>query len=275
MRITIASGKGGTGKTFVALNLAFSLQDEVNLVDCDVEEPNLHLFLKPTITQEDRVYQMVPKVEEEKCNQCKKCVLVCAYHALTLLNEKILIFPELCHGCRSCLLFCPQKAILEEYRELGVVEKGIRGKIHFYQGRLNIGEALAPPVIQYLKKRWEWKGYTILDSSPGTSCPVIETVKGSDYIILVTEPTPFGLHDLKLALGMCRLLEQKVGLIINRCDIGDKSVLEYAQKEHLPVLLSIPYHERIAKSYAQGEILVENDPYFQSLFQSLWSRIRR
>lgn len=273
MNVTVASGKGGTGKTLVALNMACSQGEEIHVVDCDVEEPNLHLFLHPQITHQEKVFLPVPEVNKERCTGCRKCAEVCAFNAIAVFLEEVVIFPELCHGCRSCILFCPQKALQEGKRELGMIEQGRQGNISFYQGSLNTGEALAPPIIRYLKKRWTRKGSTILDAPPGTSCPVVETVKGSDYVLLVTEPTPFGLHDLDLSVQLCQKMGLKVGLVINRSDIGDNGVNQFAKREGLPVLLTIPYQEEIARSYAQGRILVKEDAVWKRRFQDLWQGI--
>lgn len=273
MMISVASGKGGTGKTFVALNLAISLQREVHLVDCDVEEPNLHLFLKPHIATRESVCTVVPEVLGDGCTLCKRCVEVCSFNAISLLNDKICIFPELCHSCGSCILFCPEGVLKERQREIGVRERGYRGEISFYQGILNPGEPLAPPLIRSVKRRWERRGDTILDAPPGTSCPVVEAIRGSDYVVLVTEPTPFGLHDLRLAVLMCRKLEIPCGIVVNRSTIGDDRVSEYARREGVPILLSIPYEEEIARTCARGEILVEEHPYWRGSFLTLFKRI--
>lgn len=274
MKISVASGKGGTGKTFVALNLAVSLNEEIHLVDCDVEEPNLHLFLKPHISEREDVFVAVPEVLGEECSQCKRCVEVCAFHAISLLNGRLCIFEELCHSCGACILFCPKNVLKARGRPIGVRERGYRGKVMFYQGILNPGEPLAPPLISSVKERWERSGDSIFDAPPGTSCPVVETIKGSDYVLLVTEPTPFGLHDLELAVLMCRRLEIPCGLVINRSTIGDERTREFAEREGLPILLSIPYDEEIARTCAKGEILVEEHLYWREPFLNLWKRIR-
>lgn len=275
MIVTVASGKGGTGKTLVALNLACSLSQPVHLVDCDVEEPNLHLFIKPEINQREKVFLPVPQIQKNSCDGCKRCAEVCAFNAITVFHEEVVIFPELCHGCRACIIFCPQQAAQEAERELGEVERGDRKNISFYQGSLNTGEALAPPIIRFLKERWERPGWTILDAPPGTSCPVVETLKGSDYVLLVTEPTPFGLHDLDLSVQLCQQLGLKAGLVINRSDIGPDQVSAFAQERGLPVLMTIPFQKEIASLYAQGGILVEEVSLWKERFQTLWQRIQQ
>jgi len=202
MIISVASGKGGTGKTLVATSLALSLKDrdKVQFLDCDVEEPNAHVLLKPVITSSKSVYIPVPKVDEDKCTYCGKCAQVCAYHAIAVLGEHVLTFPQLCHGCGACSYLCPENVITEEGREGGVVEWGHSDGIEFAHGKLNVGEAMAPPVIRKVKEQASNNGVVIVDAPPGTSCPVVESIKGSDFCILVTEPTPFGLHDLMLAV---------------------------------------------------------------------------
>jgi MinD superfamily P-loop ATPase len=203
MIVSIASGKGGTGKTLVATSLAFSLKGKhrVQLLDCDVEEPNDHIFLKPVITRREAVSIPVPEINEAKCSHCGLCAEVCAYNALAVLPDRVMVFPELCHGCGACSYLCPEKAISEVGRETGVVELGQADGIDFVQGRLDVGEAMPSPVIRRVKEKARPDGVVIIDAPPGTSCPVVESVKGSDFCLLVTEPTPFGFNDLVLALA--------------------------------------------------------------------------
>ena len=208
MIISIASGKGGTGKTLVATNLALSVakQGKVQFLDCDVEEPNAHIFLKPVFSRREQVCIPVPSIDEKKCTYCGKCSEVCAYRAIAVLKSRVLVFPELCHGCGACSYLCPEDAISEEYRETGIVEIGSSNGIEFIHGKLTIGEAMATPVIREVKKHIDTEKIDIIDVPPGTSCPVVEAVKGSDYCVLVTEPTPFGLNDLVLAVEMVKSL---------------------------------------------------------------------
>jgi MinD superfamily P-loop ATPase len=273
--IAIASGKGGTGKTTVAVNLAWTLAGlgrAVQYLDCDVEEPNGHIFLKPEITTSEAVGILVPVVEESACTGCRKCSEVCEFHAIAVL-EKALIFPELCHGCGGCTLACPSGAIREQERTIGVVEIGHRERINFVQGRMNVGEPMAPPVIRAVKKKSITEGVAIFDAPPGTSCPVVTTVRNTDYIVLVTEPTPFGLHDLTLAVEMIRKLGVRHGVVINRADSGDLRVREYCAKEGIPVLVELPDDRRVAEAYSRGEMAVQALPEWKMKFSNLWSRL--
>ena len=199
MKIAIASGKGGTGKTTIATNLALSL-DNVQLLDCDVEEPDSHIFLNMKLQKIEEVSISIPKVDKQKCDFCGDCAKFCQYHALAVVKNEVLFFSDLCHGCGGCTLVCPKNAIIEEKRVIGIIEGANNGNLEFYQGLLNIGEAMATPIIGTLKSKIKKKKTAILDSPPGTACPVIETVNETDFTILVTEPTPFGLHDLQLAV---------------------------------------------------------------------------
>jgi len=270
MIVAIASGKGGTGKTTVAVSLALSLTEPVCLLDCDVEEPNCHLFLKPEITRREAVGVAVPLVDEKKCDGCGKCAQVCQYNALAVLKNGVLVFAELCHGCGGCALACPSRAITEGSREVGVVETGRAGRVLFVHGRLRVGEALAPPLIRAVKKCTAHDMANIIDAPPGTSCAVITAIRDSDYVILVTEPTPFGLHDLRLAVAVVRQLGISFGVLINRADSGDDRVGKYCREEDIPVLLEIPDDRRIAEAYSRGVPLVEALPEYRARFAKLW-----
>jgi MinD superfamily P-loop ATPase len=273
MIISIASGKGGTGKTTVAINLALSIEQDVSFLDCDVEEPNAHIFLKPEIIKTEPVTIPIPRVDKTKCDFCGKCARVCAYNAIVVLDKHILVFPNLCHGCGGCTLFCPKNAISEIEREIGVIESGRAGKINFAQGRLNISEAMATPIIRKLSKFAFDSSTTIIDAPPGTSCPMIEAVKKSDFCILVTEPTPFGFNDLLLAVEVLKQLKIPFGVIINRADIGDKKVEEYCQKENVPVLMRIPFNREIAMAYSKGEPMIRVLPEYKKDFQICFDKI--
>jgi len=271
--ISIASGKGGTGKTTVATNLALSLDTDVQLLDCDVEEPNAHLFIHPVLKKSETITTPVPVVDEEKCNLCKKCSEICQFKAIVVISETVLTFPELCHSCGGCMEVCPEGAISETGRELGIIESGHRNGLEFIHGRLRVGEAMSPPLIKKVRSFTRPDRLTIIDAPPGTSCPVIAAMKDVDFILLVTEPTPFGLYDLKLAVGAVNILKIPCGLVINRSDIGDEKVKEYATEEGLPVLMEIPFDRRIAETYSRGEALVEVMPEWKEKFLELYHQI--
>jgi len=276
MVISVASGKGGTGKTLVATSLALSLKDshKVMLLDCDVEEPNDHILMKPEITSSEPVLIPVPKVDEAKCTYCGKCAQVCQYHAIAVLGNHVLTFPQLCHGCGACSYLCPEKAISEEPRQTGVVEWGHSDGIGFVHGKLTIGEAMAPPVIRKVKQQASNEGTVIIDVPPGTSCPVVEAIKDSDFCLLVTEPTPFGLNDLVLAVETVRQLNIPCGVVLNRAGVGDAGVEEYCRKENIPILLTIPLDTEIARLYSRGITLVNGMPEWKERFLTLFERIR-
>ena len=271
MIISIASGKGGTGKTTVAVNLAMSLNEQVQLLDCDVEGPNAHLFIQPAIDHSETVMVSVPAVNTEKCTLCGKCSDLCQFKAIAVVPDvSILTFPELCHGCGGCWAVCPENAISEGAREVGILDSGNTDRVSFVQGRLRIGEAMAPPLIQEVRRKADPNRLTIIDAPPGTSCPVISAIRGSDVVVLVTEPTPFGLHDLKLAHAAVRFLGIPAGLIVNRVGIGDDEVLGYAEAEGLPVLMEIPFDRRVAEAYARGQMLIEALPEYKERFRQLY-----
>jgi MinD superfamily P-loop ATPase len=276
MIISVASGKGGTGKTLVATSLAISLKDrqKVQLLDCDVEEPNDHILMKPKFTGSEPVLIPVPKVDESRCTYCGKCSQVCAYRAIAVLGEYIMAFHQLCHGCGACSYLCPEKAISEEGREIGLIEMGQSDGVAFVHGKLTVGEALAPPVIRKVKDKANYDGTVIIDVSPGTSCPVVEAIKGSDFCLLVTEPTPFGLNDLMLAVETVRELNIPCGIVLNRAGVGDAGVEEYCRKENIPVLLTIPLNTKIARLYSRGTTLVEGMPEWKERFVALFEGIR-
>lgn len=273
MIISIASGKGGTGKTTIATNLARSVQQPVLLLDCDVEEPNAHLFLQPEIIVTAPVYKPIPQIDDEKCTYCGKCSEVCAYNAIAVLKDKVLVFAELCHGCGGCTLLCPEDAITEVGQEIGIVEYGHAGDVEFAHGKLKVGEAMAVPVIKAVKNHINGQPFVLLDAPPGTSCPVVTTLLGSDFCILVTEPTPFGLHDLKLAVDVARQLRVPHGVVINQADIGDKSVETYCHEQQIPILMQIPTDRRIAEAYSRGQMIVDVLPEYREKFQKLLQQV--
>ena len=281
MILSIASGKGGTGKTTVAAALALSVNTSVQFIDCDVEEPNAHIFLKPVIKESYKIHIPVPEIDEKKCNYCGKCKKVCAYNAIAVIkpvNEKkgcVLVFSNLCHGCGSCSYFCPQGAIKEVDNEIGVMEIGNAGPIQFIQGRLKIGEAMAPPLIRQEKKHMNPTRTVIIDAPPGTSCPVVESIKNSDFCILVTEPTPFGLNDLILSVEVLKKLGIPFGIVINRSDLGDDKTERFCQNQNIPVLMKIPFKREIAEGYSRGYSITVSFPEYKKEFQKLFERIKK
>jgi len=264
MKIAVASGKGGTGKTTTSINLALSINDEypIQLLDCDVEEPNTFLFMNPTITNEEKITVKIPHIVEEKCSLCGLCGEICSFNAIAVLKDMVMVFPELCHSCGACAYLCPENAILEREREIGILSHGFSEEVECIQGKINTGEALVPPVIRAVKKYLSDGKVSILDSPPGTSCAVVTTLLGSDFCLLITEPTPFGLHDLDLAVNLAEKLEIPAGVVINRWDISDNSSIieNYCRSKKIPILLKIPYDRKTAELYSQGIPLVKADP---------------
>ena len=276
MKIAIASGKGGTGKTTIATNLASSISQtgmKVQYLDCDAEEPNGHIFLKPDIETSEDVTVGVPEVDQQKCTGCGKCGQLCQYSAITCVKGKVLVFKELCHSCGGCMAICPEDAIVEKQRKIGIAEFGMSNGIYFGHGKLNIGAIQTPALIRYVKQKAINDGLTILDVPPGTSCPVIEAIKGSDFVLLVTEPTPFGLNDLELAVGMVRELKLPFAVAINRSDIGDDAVVKYCQKEGIKVQLEIPNDRKVAEAYSRGIMAIDAIPEYRNNFLNLFEQI--
>jgi MinD superfamily P-loop ATPase len=238
-----------------------------------VEEPNAHLFLRPTIEETRTITTPVPDIDLEKCNYCKKCAEICRFRAIAVLGDTVLTFPELCHSCSGCMAVCPEGAITEKGRELGVLEIGAMNGVSFAHGRLRVGEAMAPPLIRVVRDcTWE-DGLTLIDAPPGTSCPVIAAMKDTDFVLLVTEPTPFGLNDLKLAVEAVKILEIPMGLVINRADMGDDTVRDYARAEGLPILMEIPFDRKIAESYSRGDMFALTMPEWKARFRELVGKI--
>jgi MinD superfamily P-loop ATPase len=281
MIVAVASGKGGTGKTTLAASLALSLAEELTspplFLDCDVEAPDAHLFLQPVFQQQEEVGVLIPVVDETRCTYCGKCAEVCQYHAIAVLGKKTLVFPQLCHGCGSCRALCPEQAIRERPDKIGILESGpALAGITFAQGLLDVGQPMAVPVIRRLKT---WAApqpgqSVIIDCPPGTSCPVIAAIRGADFLLLVTEPTPFGLHDLRLAAQVAQEMGIPAGVIVNR-KVGPYAPLdEFCADHHLPILLQIPFERAIAEGLAQGKTLLQIHPSYGDLFRQVFRQLR-
>ena len=277
MIIAIASGKGGTGKTTIATNLALVAPD-AQYLDCDVEEPNGHLFLKPEIDQQTDVTLPVPQIDAELCSLCGTCATACEFNALAVIGEKVMVFNDLCHGCGTCMFVCPENAITETAKVIGKLENGSAesvsgGSFAFTHGVSNIGNPLTPPIIKKAKQLIKNDHFVILDSPPGTSCPMVQTLIGSDFCVFVTEPTPFGLNDLELAVGVARQLAISCGIVINRSDSGDDEIRKYCQREDIPILLEIPFDRDLAFAYSKGEAAVTHSTTLRTNFEDLHARI--
>ncbi|MFC1761985.1 P-loop NTPase [Planctomycetota bacterium] len=276
MKIAVASGKGGTGKTLLSTSLAVSMSrlgHAVQYVDCDVEEPNGHIFLKATVEQTEAVTIGVPEVDQARCNGCGRCGELCQYSAILCLPGQVLTFEELCHSCGGCSIICPEGAIVEKPRPIGELEFGQSESLAFAQGCLAIGAVQSPTMIRVLKERAAREGIMILDSPPGTSCPVVETLHDVDFVLLITEPTPFGQNDLELAVAMVRELERPFAVVINRSDVGDSRVKDYCRVEDVPVLLEIKNDRAIAEVYSRGELLIDALEGYDIVFKHLYDGI--
>ncbi len=278
MKISIASGKGGTGKTTIAVNLALSVEN-AQYIDCDVEEPNGHIFLRPEIEEEKVVTLPYPRVDYSKCDLCGECADVCEFGALAVLKDQVLVFDDLCHSCGACVLLCPQKAFFEVPQEIGRIEIGHSGNVAFVQGKLKLGSTRSHPLVQEVKKHIDASRVAIVDAPPGTSCPVVEAVRGTDFTLWVTEPTPFGLNDLKLAVAMNQEIGVPGGIVVNRSDGEDALIEKFAREKKIPILLRIPLDRKIAESYSRGEPLAKmNSRYyrtFQKLFREVQARVEQ
>ena len=273
MQIAVASGKGGTGKTTISTSLALSADTAVQYLDCDVEEPNGHIFLKPKLTYSETCWVTIPKLDESRCTACGKCRDICAFNAIAQFGETVMMFPEMCHSCLGCFRVCEEDALLEDRREIGVLESGMAGDIEFVHGRVRIGEAMGIPLLKAVKKKADPEKLIILDAPPGTSCPFVESINDADYVILVTEPTPFGLHDLKLAVTVLKNFNIPGGIIINRSDLGDDRVQRYCEAEQISILMEIPFQRNIAEGYARGQNLVDIVPELRDSFRDLLANL--
>lgn len=269
MIIAVASGKGGTGKTTIAVNLAYALDREVQLLDCDVEEPNAQLFLKGAPLSTEEVTIPIPQIDASLCNGCGECSRFCEYNAIVSYGTMPLVFADMCHGCGGCMKVCPPQAIREVDHRIGVIETFSAGKITLVQGKMDIGAAMAPPLIRAVKQKTDNRIPILLDAPPGTSCPVITTLRGADFVALVTEPTPFGLNDLILAVETVREMDLPFGVIINRSGSGDARVNFYCADENIPILAEIPDDRKIAEAYSRGELIGKVFPEYRLIFEKI------
>jgi len=278
MIVAVASGKGGTGKTTVAASLASIWHGPVLGVDLDVEEPNLHLFLQPVIAGSEAAYMTVPALAESKCTYCGACSELCQFKAINVIGQIVLSFPEMCHGCGGCIAVCPEKALSAGQRELGEVRWGQAGGVGFLSGQLRIGEAMSPPLMRRVKARLDQMltngGDAIIDAPPGVSCPAVNAVMDSDVILLVTEPTPFGVYDFQLAWEAFVTLGKPLGAVINRAGLGNDAIYRFCREKGLPVLAEIPYDRAIAEAYSCGRVIATLNPGIEATFVTLRDKIR-
>jgi len=272
MKIAFLSGKGGTGKTTVSASLAATMLS-CQYIDCDVEEPNGEIFLKPELTKSSPVKVLVPEADMSKCTACGYCATACQFNAIAVVKDKVLVFPEICHHCGACVIACPHDAIQEVERTIGVIEANKEDT--FLQGKLNVGEPISIPILQELKKRIKKDMTVIIDCSPGASCTVVESIEGCDYCVLVTEPTPFGLHDLKIATELVKKMGLSFGVVLNKASDSSRIIHEFCEKEGIELLMEIPFSQEIAQSYSRGILPVQNNNLWKEKFAELYKKIER
>ncbi len=275
MKIAVASGKGGTGKTTISASLASIWNGDLLAVDLDVEEPNLHLFLKPEIQDSKKIYVEVPKIDGDKCIACGKCADICNFNAFSTVGDKVLVFSEMCHACGGCFRVCPVGAMTRDKREIGEVITGAKDNIDFIMGKLRIGEAMSPPLMREIKKNIKTKKDIIIDAPPGTSCPAINAVMDCDFIVMVTEPNPFGFHDMKLAREAFDTLNIKMGVVVNKAGIGNRDVYDYCEKTNLPILGEIPFDRKIASAYSDAKLISAVSEEYKNIFLKIKEEIKK
>lgn len=269
MKIAVLSGKGGTGKTTVSTNLS-ALNKNITLIDSDVEEPNASIFLKPIVTEEEIIFVEYPVIDSKKCTLCGKCGELCKFNAIIPAKNTVLVFKESCHSCGGCELVCPTGAITYEKREIGKVIKGKTIFDNYMEyGLLNVGELSGVNIIKTLKDNIEDKDLVIIDSPPGTSCATVAAVEDSDFAIVVTEPTPFGVSDMKMVVEMLREMKIPFGVFVNKADIGDMEVYDYCREEKIEILGEIPFDKDIATYYSKGEVFSNFMPHYKEVFENL------
>jgi MinD superfamily P-loop ATPase len=268
MKIAVLSGKGGTGKTFVSVNLACSADTAV-YADCDVEEPNGRLFLRPVETREEPVPVMIPEVEGERCTGCKSCVRFCRFNALAHVRGRLILFPEICHSCGGCVLFCPEKALRESTREIGMVEEGRSGNVTVLTGCLNVGEASGVPVIKRLMEKLPEQGLSVIDCPPGSACTAMESIRQADFCLLVAEPTRFGAHNLAMVYELVRVFHKPFGVVLNKCLPGENPTADFCEENHIPILARISYTQELAELNSRGGIAVREKGSFREMFREL------
>lgn len=273
MMIAVLSGKGGTGKTFVSVNLSF-VADNSNYIDCDVEEPNGHLFFKPNIIKSEKVHVKIPNINNELCSGCRRCVDFCKFNALAYIKDKVHVFDEICHSCGGCMLLCPEKAISEKDKEIGEIQEGVFNNSNIYTGILNPGEETGVSIIKKLLKITDNKPYTFIDCPPGSSCSVMESIKDVDYCILVAEPTLFGVHNFNMVYNLVKLFDKPFGVVLNKCLDGENPAEKYCNEKNIKVLCKIPFEHELGKLNSNAEIASEKNEKYKSLFSSLLKTIK-
>lgn len=274
MRIAVLSGKGGTGKTLVSVNLACTVEKAV-YVDCDVEEPNGHLFLKPEVTEKQSVTVTVPEIDMSKCTACRKCVDFCKYNALALLKDKLMIFYEVCHSCGGCILFCPEKALSKKQREIGTIEAGISGGVTVLTGCLKTGEVSGVPIIKGLMEKLSEQDIVVVDCPPGSACIVMESIREADFCVLVAEPTLFGAHNLAMVYDLVKLFDKPFGVVLNKCLPGENPSEKFCMENKISILAKIPYDEKLGTLNSKGLVAVRESDQYRKLFLKLLENISK